>query len=264
VSDEPTVLVCDDAGVRVLTLNRPGRRNAIDRALKVALAEEIEAAMDDDGVRVIVLTGAGGSFCSGGDISTMTRLAAPEARARAEATQRVIRALWHGGTPVIAAVEGAAMGAGLALALACDRVVAAADARLGTSFARVGLAGDMGIFASLPGRIGPAAARQLLMFARPVDAPEALRIGLVDAVVEPGQALARALDDARLLAAGPPLALAAVKSMLAGWGHDPFQVLDDEIDQQVSLFGSDDFAEGVAAFHERRPPVFGGRRRPSA
>jgi enoyl-CoA hydratase/carnithine racemase len=260
---EPVVLVSDDGDVRVITLNRPGRRNAIDLALRVRLAEEIEAAMDHDGVRVIVLTGAGRSFCSGGDISTMTRLPEHQARARAEATQRVIRALWHGGKPVIAAVEGAAMGAGLALALACDRAVAGADARFGTSFSRVGLAGDMGIFATLPGRIGPAAARQMLMFARPVDAPEAARIGLVDAVVEPGKALASALDDARQLAAGPPLALAAVKSMLARWPRDPFQVLEEEIDHQVELFDSDDFAEGVAAYHERRPPEFRGRRHPS-
>lgn len=259
----PIVLVSDDADVRVLTLNRPGRRNAIDLALRVRLAQEIEAAMNDDGARVIVLTGAGGSFCSGGDISTMTRLPEHEARARAEAAQRVIRALWHGGKPTIAAVEGSAMGAGLALALACDRVVTGADAQFCTSFSRVGLAGDMGVFATLPGRIGPAAARQMLMFADPVDASQALRIGLVDAVVEPGQALASALDDARRLAAGPPLALAAVKSMLARWPRDPFQVLDDEIDHQVTLFDSDDFAEGVAAYHERRPPGFRGRPRTS-
>jgi 2-(1,2-epoxy-1,2-dihydrophenyl)acetyl-CoA isomerase len=260
---EPVVLVSDDGDVRVITLNRPRRRNAIDLALRARLAEVIEEAMDADLVRVLILTGAGGSFCSGGDISTMTRLPEHAARPRAEAAQRVIRAIWHGGKPVIAAVEGAAMGAGLALALACDRAVAGADARFGTSFSTVGLAGDMGIFATLPGRIGPGAARQMLMFARRVDAPEAARVGLVDAVVEPGKALASALDDARLLAAGPPLALAAVKSMLARWPRDPFEVLRDEVDHQVALFDSDDFAEGVAAYHEGRRPEFRGHQRPS-
>jgi 2-(1,2-epoxy-1,2-dihydrophenyl)acetyl-CoA isomerase len=260
---EPLVLVEDDGDLRVITLNRPRQRNAIDLPLRVRLAEVIEAAMDHDRVRVLVLTGAGGAFCSGGDITTMTRLPEREARPRAEAAQRVTRAIWTGGKPVIAAIEGAAMGAGLALALACDRAVAGADARFGTSFSRVGLAGDMGIFATLPGRIGPAAARQMLMFADQVDASEAARIGLVDAVTEPGQALARARDDARRLAAGPPLALAAVKSMLARWPRDPGAVLADEIDHQVALFDTDDFAEGVAAYRERRPPAF-GRQLPSA
>jgi 2-(1,2-epoxy-1,2-dihydrophenyl)acetyl-CoA isomerase len=259
---EPIILVEDDGVVRVITLNRPQRLNAIDLALRVRLAEAIEAAMADDAVRVLILTGAGGAFCSGGDISTMTRLPEHEARPRAEAAQRVIRALWNGDKPVIAAIEGAAMGAGLALALACDRAVAGADARFGTSFSRVGLAGDMGIFATLPNRIGPAAARQMLMFAGQVDASEAARIGLVDAVVEPGKALASALDDARRLAAGPPLALAAVKSMLARWPRDPFEVLGDEVDHQVTLFDSDDFAEGARAYHERRTPIFRGRQRP--
>jgi enoyl-CoA hydratase/carnithine racemase len=259
---EPIVLVSDDGDVRVITLNRPRRRNAIDLELRVRLAEVIEAAMDHDQVRVLVLMGAGGSFCSGGDISTMTRLPEQQARPRAEAAQRVIRAIWHGRKPVIAAVEGAAMGAGLALALACDRTVCAADARFGASFSRVGLAGDMGIFATLPARIGPGAARQMLMFAGQVDAAEAARIGLVDAVVEPGKALASALDDARLLAAGPPLALAAVKSMLARWPRDPFEVLADEIDHQVELFDSDDFAEGVAAYHEPRRPHFRAGQHP--
>jgi 2-(1,2-epoxy-1,2-dihydrophenyl)acetyl-CoA isomerase len=257
---EPIVLVTDEGPVRVIMLNRPRRRNAIDLPLRALLAEVIEAAMEDDRVRVLVLTGAGGSFCAGGDIATMTRLAEEAARARAEAAQRVVRAIWTGRKPVVAAVEGAAMGAGLALALACDRVVAASDARLGTSFTRVGLAGDLGIFATLPARIGPAAARQLLMFAGEVDAAEALRIGLIDAVTEPGQALGRALSDARRLAAGPPLALAAVKSMLGRWPRDPFEVLRAEVDVQVALFDSDDFAEGVAAYHERRAPRFGGGR----
>jgi enoyl-CoA hydratase/carnithine racemase len=258
---EPIVLVEDDGNVRVITLNRPRRRNAIDLPLRVRLAEVIETAMDDDQVRVLILTGAGGSFCSGGDISTMTRLPEHEARPRAEAAQRVIRAIWNGGKPVVAAVEGAAMGAGLALALACDRAIAGADARFGTSFSRVGLAGDMGIFATLPHRIGPAAARQMLMFAGQVGASEAARIGLVDAVVDSGQALASARNDARRLAEGPPLALAAVKSMLARWPRDPFEVLGDEISHQVALFDSDDFAEGVAAYHERRAPAFRGQQR---
>ncbi|MFJ9562850.1 enoyl-CoA hydratase/isomerase family protein [Streptomyces fuscichromogenes] len=257
---EPRSVLVEDRGpVRVLTLNRPGRHNAIDLELRVVLAEAVEEAMGRERVRALVLTGAGRSFCSGGDISTMRRQPAAEARPRAVAAQRVIRALWEGPKPVVAAVEGFAFGAGAALALACDRVVAAADATFSTAFTGVGLAGDMGVFASLPARIGPAKARQLLMLPRRIGGTEAFELGLADAVTEPGGALAAALADAERLAAGPPLALAAVKHTLNRPPGPPGAVLDHEIDVQTGLFDTADFAEGVAAFHDRRPAVFRGR-----
>jgi enoyl-CoA hydratase/carnithine racemase len=144
------VLTHDDGAVRTITLNRPDVRNAIDIPLRVELAQAITAADDDASVRAIVLTGAGRVFCSGGDIATMRRMPEDEAMERAELAMRVIKAIWGTAKPVIAAVEGAAFGAGVALAAACDRVVAARDARFATTFTNVGLAGDMGIFASLP------------------------------------------------------------------------------------------------------------------
>lgn len=252
------VLVEDRGSVRVLTLNRPQVKNAIDMPLRVALAEAVEAAMDESSVRAIVLTGAGGAFCSGGDISTMARQSAELTRPRAQAAQRVIRALWRG-KPVIAAVEGPAFGAGTALALACDRVVAARDSLFGTTFTGVGLAGDMGIFTSLPDRIGSAAAKQLLMFPRRIPGSEAATMNLVDLVVEPGAALDAAVADAVRVAAGPPLALAMIKSTLASGVVDRHERLDLEVENQAVLFDTEDFAEGVAAFHARRKPVFTGR-----
>jgi 2-(1,2-epoxy-1,2-dihydrophenyl)acetyl-CoA isomerase len=252
------ILVADDAAVRVITLNRPERRNAIDLPLRYALAAAIESAMTEESVRAVVLTGAGGAFCSGGDISTMRRQAPAETRPRAEAAQRVIRAIWTGSKPVIAAVEGPAFGAGTALAIACDRVIAAADAVFGTTFTGVGLAGDMGIFASLPARVGVATARQLLMLPRKVAGTEAIELGLADAICPSGEALAHALSDARRLSDGPPLALAAIKAQLGEWPKDRLQDLDDEVEHQVRLWDSADFAEGVAAFAERRPPRFSG------
>jgi enoyl-CoA hydratase/carnithine racemase len=245
--------------LRVVTLNRPDKRNAIDLELRVALAEAIEAAMADPAVRAVVLTGAGGTFCSGGDISTMRRQPPQETVARSQAAQRVIRAIWDGPKPAVAAVEGSAFGAGAALAMACDRVVAATDAVFAATFTSVGLAGDMGIFASLPARVGPALARQLLLLPRPLPAADALRLGLADRLCQPGEALAAAVQDAAAIAAGPPLAIAEIRSMFARWPLRPGETLDRETAAAARLFDTEDFSEGVAAFRERRKPVFRGR-----
>ncbi len=255
------VLVHDDGAVRVITLNRPDVRNAIDIPLRLELADALEAADADSQVRVIILTGAGSTFCSGGDISTMKVMSEVEAGERAQLAQRVIRAIWNTPKPVIAAVEGAAFGAGAALAAACDRVVAARNARFATTFTNVGLAGDMGSFASLPRRVGVAKARQMFLLPEPFTADTGQAWGLVDQIAEPGEALAVAHADAARLAAGPAAAYGAIKTLLAvAPTLAPLEVLDLEAAHQARLFGSDDFAEGIAAFREKRRPSFGTRQ----
>ena len=255
------VLVDDDAAVRTITLNRPQKRNAIDIGLRIAIAEAIECADRDPTIRVIILTGAGNVFCSGGDISTMKRMPAEPALERIKLAQRVIRAIWDTPKPVLAAVEGSAYGAGTALAAACDRVVAASDVTFATAFTNVGVAGDMGTFVSLPARVGVARARQMLMLPAPISAREALAMGLIDAVVEPGQALESACCDARQLAAGPSRAYGVIKRLLANPGTvNPFDLLEREAVCQSELFDTDDFAEGIAAFRQKRRPVFGARK----
>ena len=252
-----TVLTQDRDRVRIITLNRPHRRNAIDLVLRVELADAIAEAMADAQVRAIVLTGAGGSFCSGGDITTMQRQAPEQARPRSEAAQRVVREIWTGSKPVVAAVEGCAIGAGLALALACDRVIAARSAVFSASFIKVGLAGDMGIFATLPARVGPHRAKQLMFFAEQLTAPQSYDTGLVDTVTDDGGALEQAVADAHLLARGPSRAIAAIKESLNSWPGDPFVRLQSEVDVQAALFDSEDFAEAVEAFRTKRKPEFG-------
>jgi enoyl-CoA hydratase/carnithine racemase len=254
------LLIDDDAAVRTLTLNRPEKRNAIDIELRITLAEAIESADRDPAIRAIILTGAGHVFCSGGDISTMKRMPIEPALERINLAQRVIRAIWNTPKPVLAAVEGSAFGAGTALAAACDRVVAASDATFATTFTNVGLAGDMGTFASLPARVGAARARQMLMLPTPIPAAEALEMGLIDALAEPGQALESTRRDACRLAAGPSRAYGVIKALLADPGTvNPFELLEREAACQAELLDTDDFEEGVAAFMEKRRPLFGAR-----
>lgn len=257
MSDDTLVTSEDRGSVRIVTIDRPEVRNAIDIPVRVALAEALERAGAEPSVRAVVLTGAGPVFCSGGDISSMRRMGPEESVPRAQAAQRIIRAIWGTGKPVVAAVEGAAYGAGMSLALACDRVVAASDARFAPTFSRVGLAGDMGIFASLTARVGPHRAKQMLLFPDPIEGREAETLGIVDRLVAPGAALEAAFDDASRLATLAAGAVTVVKRMLAGEPTDPATVLELEVRNQAVLFDSDDFAEGVAAFAERRKPEFG-------
>ncbi|MFG1465166.1 enoyl-CoA hydratase-related protein [Xanthobacter sp. DSM 24535] len=244
-----------DGAVAILTLNQPARRNPLSRAMRAALLDAVERANGEDAVRAIVLTGAGGTFSSGGDLGDMNVETLAQGRARLIDAHRLVKAVMQATKPVIAAVEGWAAGAGLSLAVACDTVVAAQDARFVASFAKVGLIGDLGLLHTLPQRIGHGAARQMLLYAQPVAAAEALGLGLVDQLAAPGDALACAVRHAGLVCDLAPLPLAMHKAVLAA-GLDA--ALERELELQSALYLSADHQEGKRAFLEKRKPVFRG------
>ncbi|MGV0160666.1 enoyl-CoA hydratase/isomerase family protein [Mycobacterium colombiense] len=250
--------VHDEGAVRVVTLDRPERRNPLDLAIRPVLAGVFEEADTDPAVRAIVLTGRDGAFCSGGDLTTMHRMTPDHAVPRLQAAQRIVRAIAGAATPVVAAVDGSAFAAGLGLALACDRVVASTAARFSASFTGIGLAADLGLSWSLPRRVGAARAQQLMTFGGVLDADQGLQMGLVDAVVEPHATLATALADAQRFAQGPPRSLGLLKRHFADPPTDLASALDREVVMQTELMDTDDYAEGIAAFGEKRRPHFTG------
>jgi enoyl-CoA hydratase/carnithine racemase len=243
-----------EGGVLVLTLDYPERRNALALPMREALHGALEAAQSDASVRAIVLTGAGGVFCSGGDISGMNVTEAEGGRERMRRTHRLIRLMVAGRLPIVAAVEGWCVGAGLSMACACDTIVAGEDSRFAAGFGKVGLIPDLGLPFTLPQRIGPARAKQMFLYHNQIDTAEAARIGLVDEVTPKGGALAAAMEKARFLAQQASLPMGLTKRILAE-GLD--QALDLERDYQAMCFLSADHAEGKAAFLGKRAPVFG-------
>ncbi len=252
------VRVRDDGAIRIVVLDRPERRNPIDLEIRPVLSGLFEEADADPAVRAVVLAGRDGAFCSGGDLDTMYRMGREVSGPRLTAAQRIVRAIAGGTTPVVAAVTGDAVAAGLGLALACDQVVASSAARFSASFTGVGLGADLGLSWSLPRRVGLERAKQMMMTTGLFDADQALRLGVVDELAAPDQVLEQALARARRLADGPPRSLGLLKRLFADPSPDLVTALDREIELQGELMDTADYAEGIAAFVERRRPRFTG------
>ncbi|HVM08158.1 MAG TPA: enoyl-CoA hydratase [Acidimicrobiales bacterium] len=253
-----TVIVDRTDGVVTLTLNRPEKKNAANDQMWSDLKTVFEdvARRDDD--RVLVITGAGGAFCSGADLSSPNALA-ENGLARMRRIGSTALALHRLSKPTIAKVGGVAAGAGCNLALGCDLVVASDDARFSEIFAKRGLSLDFGGSWLLPRLVGLHKAKELAFFADVISAQEAERLGIVNRVV-PAAELDGFVDDwARRLAAGPPMALSMTKTML----NNSFmvsmdQALEDEARSQNVNFGTKDFQEAIAAFLQKREPRFEG------
>ena len=221
-------------GIAVLALNRPHRRNALDRALLDGLPGLLADLAADDRVRALVVTGRGGAFCAGGDLDVLADLGAEgrdEARARMAREFATARLLLEFRAPTVAAVDGAAVGAGMALALACDLRIGSPGAVFASPFIRMALVPDWGVTWLLARAAGQARATEVALSAREVGADEALRIGLLDAVVP--APLDEALSRARVLADADPAAAAATKRLIAGATGSFQDAIDAEITEQV-------------------------------
>jgi enoyl-CoA hydratase/carnithine racemase len=250
-------------GVATILLNRPERKNAFTLPMLAAWADAIRRAAGDDQVRAVLVTGAGDGFCSGVDLSVLAAVEpTPLARRQllSDHVHQVARAVLALDKPLIAAVNGAAVGAGLDMALMCDMRFAASSARLSAGYIRVGLVpGDGGCYL-LPRLTGPAKALELLLGGEFVDAAEALRIGLVNRVYPDADLLDAAREFAGRLAGYAPVAMAFIKRTVYQSARMDLQASLDLIASHMAVVQSTgDYAEAQAALSEGRPPRFTGR-----
>ncbi len=247
-------------GVVTVTFDRPAKKNAIDRQMWDELAEVAASLVGSTDDRCVVLTGAGGAFCSGADLSDHTGETPTHQLAAMRRINGVVQAFHELPQPTIAKVTGVAAGVGMSLALGCDLVVASDDARFSEIFTKRGLSLDGGSSWLLPRLVGMHKAKELALFAEVISASDAYQLGLVNRIVPAGE-----IDDfvagwAARLAAGPPIAMAMTKRMLNRAFEQSFeQALDDEARCQTVNFGTRDTIEAITAFLQKRDPRFEGR-----
>ena len=265
----PDLLANLDAGVLTLTMNRPEARNAMSAAMNLALQQQLAAAELDPAVKCVVLTGAGKGFCAGGDVKgmaasgdgTVGARTIDEAIARQRINQRATAGkLFKMAKPTIAALPGAAAGAGLALALACDLRLMASSAIMTTAFARVGFSGDYGGTYFMTQLVGSAKARELYFLSDRVSADEALRLGLSNWVCAPEDLAAKTREIALRLASGPTVAYRYMKENLnRAMAGEVDDCMDLEATHHVHCGQTEDHREATQAFVAKREPVFKGR-----
>ncbi|HVQ53311.1 MAG TPA: enoyl-CoA hydratase-related protein [Mycobacterium sp.] len=257
MTEEQVLLSSECDSVRTLTLNRPDRKNAINPQLWMELADALRAAARDRDLRALVITGAGGAFCSGADISTPEDVHPKDKLRR---LTEVALALHELTVPTIAKVTGVAVGAGWNLALGCDFVVATPESRFCQIFSKRGLSVDLGGSWLLPKLVGLQQAKRLVLLAEMIDAEEARSMGLVTWVKQANEIDAFVSDLAGRLAEGPPVAIAQSKGLLNDGANATLrEALANEARAQPGNFATADSTEAYAAFAEKRNPAFTGR-----
>jgi enoyl-CoA hydratase/carnithine racemase len=256
---EEILQVCHEGPIAVMTLNNPKRLNAFNWAMRSAMYERLLEIEANEACRAIVLTGAGGNLCAGGDISEMKHREIIEGRMRMDLPTRIFKLLVNGPKPFVCAVEGNAAGAGVSFVAASDYAVAASDAKFSCAFIKVGLMPDVGAIWSLPRKVGHRKAMELCAFAEPFDAQAALDMQLINRICEPGRALEEAMVAAGKFTRTPAIAMALMKSAL-NTGNDTVDLAcTTEVNYQSILQNTEDFAEAARAFAEKRKPDFKGR-----
>jgi enoyl-CoA hydratase/carnithine racemase len=257
-SDDEILQVRHDGNIAVMTMNNPKRLNAFNMKMRQVMYVKLLEIVENENCRAIVLTGAGGNLCAGGDISEMRRRKIIEARIRFDLPTRLFKLLVTGPKPFIVAVEGNCMGAGVSFVAASDYAVAASDAKFGCAWIKVGLMPDVGGIWSIPRKVGHRKAMELCALGDTFDAQEALRLQLVNKLCEPGRALDEAIEVARRFAKNPPVAMALMKAALNGGNDSIEKAIDSEVNYQSVLMNTEDFGEAALAFMEKRKPSFTG------
>ena len=252
-----------DHGLLTITMNRPERRNALNPEMTRGLVEAAQRAADDHEVRAVLLKGAGGTFCVGGDVKSMAEGRAPlpfEAKlANLRRGMEVSRILHQMPKPVVAQFDGAAAGAGLSMGLACDLRVAGASCKITTAFAKVGFSGDYGGTYFLTQLLGSARARELYLLSPVLSAQEALALGVVTKVVPDAEVEAAARELALSLAQGPSIALGYIKRNINNAEHLSLEAcFDGEAIHHTRSGETADHKEAAKAFVEKRKPAFVG------
>ena len=247
-----------------ITLNRPEKLNALVGKMREEIFAALDEAGQDETVRAIVITGAGRGFCAGGDIEFMADLQARKDiegfRKLLESGRRIVSRIRSIEKPIVAMINGPAAGAGLNLALACDIRIASETAKFSQAFTRIGLHPDWGGTFFLPRLVGTALACELIFTGDVITARDALRIGLVNQVVPAEDLHAVTREMVAKIVARPPRAISLAKrAIYQGVEKDLNAMLDYEMEAQIECFGSEDAAEGIRAFLQRREPKFTGR-----